>query len=555
MSPRSLRRRAEGPAGFAGILAASSAALLVLSGCATGTSSAAEGTAGTPTRGGTLTVATNGQEPDCIDPLVNSTAGVSVSRQFSDSLFWQTEDGKFEPWLATGYEVNEDGTVYTLGIREGVTFTDGAPLNAEAVKTNFDYMVDPATKSQLAAAYFRPYEKSIVKDEYTLEVHLKQPYNSFINILAQSYFALLSPKQITEAPETTCDKPIGSGPFIVEEWNKGRSVEFVRNDDYDWGPPGTHDGPAYVERFNLLFIDEDQVRANALRSGEVDAIDFVPTENMEEFEASSDYGYIEAVRPGTPYAMHLNTARAPFDDKRVRKALLHSINRPEIVSAASFGQWETSNFLTPSTPDYSAELGAAIEYDVAKANALLDEAGWTERDSDGYRVQDGKRLTAAAPLDGTNAARQRLAVLAQASAKEVGIEIEIELLAWQQLSERMWSGDYDIYSGLWSSNTADMLWLRWSSANISTPELVGQNQSNFANREFDELVDRARVSIDPEERKELYRQAQALLIGEVPSIPLYGDPRSAAFPNTVQGVKFDYAYLQPYWFDTWVEEK
>jgi peptide/nickel transport system substrate-binding protein len=553
MSPRSLRRRA--PVGFMGVLAASSAALLALSGCTTGISSAAEGPGGTPSKDGTLTVATNGQEPDCIDPLVNSTAGVSVSRQFSDSLFWQTEDGEFEPWLATGYEVNEDGTVYTLGIREGVTFTDGAPLNAEAVKTNFDYIVDPATKSQLAAAYFHPYEKSVVKDEYTLEVHLKQPYNSFINILAQSYFALLSPQQITEAPETTCDKPIGSGPFIVEEWNKGRSVEFVRNDDYDWGPPGTHDGPAYVERFDLLFIGEDQVRSNALRSGEVDAIDFVPTENMEEFEASGDYGYIEAVRPGTPYAMHLNTARAPFDDKRVRQALLYSINRPEIVSAASFGQWEPTNYLTPSTPDYSTDLGASIEYDVAKANALLDEAGWTERDAEGYRVKDGQRLTAVAPLDGTNAARERLAVLAQASAKEIGIEIKIELMAWQQLSDRMWSGDYDIYSGLWSSNTADMLWLRWSSANISTPELVGQNQSNFANEKFDELVEQARVSTDPDERKELYRQAQALLIEEVPSIPLYGDPRSAAFPNSVKGVKFDYAYLQPYWFDTWVEEK
>ena len=543
------------PARRASTLVPTAAALaltLALSACGTGSAESEAGD-GTPQPGGDFTVATNGQEPDCIDPLVNSTAGVVVSRNFSDSLFWQTEEGEFEPWLATGYDVSEDGKTYTFDIREGVTFTDGSPLNAEAVKTNFDYIVDPATKSQLSAAYFRPYESSTVTDEYTLEVTLEQPYNSFINILSQSYFALLSAEQITEAPETTCEQPIGSGPFVVEKWTKGQGIDFSRNDDYNWGPPGSHEGPAYVDTLSLLFIGEDQVRANALRSGEVDAVDFVPTENIEEFETNPDYGLIRSIRPGTPYALHLNNARAPFDDKRVRRALTSAINRESNVSAASFDQWTPANFLTSSTSDYSDDLDASIEYDVDKANQLLDEAGWTERDAAGYRTKDGERLSVEAPLDGANPARQRLTELVQADAKAVGIEIAIELLPWQQLSDRMWAGEYDVFSGLWSSNTADMLWLRWSSENISTPELVGQNQSNFSNDEFDELVEQARKSTDAGERTELYRQAQALLIEEAPSVPLYGDPRTAAFPNTVHGVKFDYAYLQPYWFDVWLE--
>ncbi|MFT4149026.1 MAG: ABC transporter substrate-binding protein [Paracoccaceae bacterium] len=507
-----------------------------------------------PVQGGDLVIATNGQEPACIDPLINATAGVIVSRNYSDSLFWQTEDGKFLPWLAEGYDVSADGKTYTLHIRKGVKFTDGAPLNAGAVKINFDYIVNPATKSQLGAAYLRPYDSSQIVDEYTLEVKLKQPYAPFINILAQSYFALLSPKQITESPETTCDAPIGSGPFIVKKWNKGSDIQFTRNPDYNWGPPGSHEGPAYVDNLDLLFIGEDEVRYNGLLTGEIDIVDFVPPQYFADVKANPDLGFIEAIRPGTSYALHLNNSRAPFNDLKVRKALLAAIDRPAIVDAASFGAWKAASYLTPSTPDYDPAVEDKIVYDPALANKLLDEDGWTERDSDGIRKKDGQRLVAIAPTDGTNAPRRRLSELAQAAARDVGIDIQIELLPWQQLSERMLKGDYDIYTGLWSSNTADMLWLRYATANIPKPELFGQNAAYFSLPAFDDLVEKARISSDPDERRQLYSKAQDLLVENVPSIPLYGDPRTAAFPHSIHGVKFDYAYLQPYWFDVWKEE-
>lgn len=508
----------------------------------------------TPVRGGTFTVATNGQEPACIDPLINATAGVIVSRNYSDSLVWQAEDGKFLPWLAESWTISDDGRVYTFKIRKGVTFTDGAKLDAQAVKTNFDYIVNPKTKSQLSMAYFKPYEKSVVIDNDTLEVHLKQPYNSFINILAQSYFALLSPKQITEKPETTCDAPIGSGPFKIVKWNKNSNIEFVRNNNYNWGPPGSHEGPAYVEKLDLLFIGEDQIRYNSLLNGEIDAVDFVPPENVEEIKQNPDFGFIRAIRPGTAYSWHLNNSRPPFNDSLVRKALLNSIDRATIVAASSFGQWELSDFLTSSTPDFAADLGKHLTYDPDQANKLLDEAGWTERDSDGVRKKDGKRLEGFIPLDGTNASRKRLAEQAQAGARAVGFDLNIELLPWQQLSERQLKGDYDVNAGLWSSNTADMLWLRFSSKNISDGKVLGQNAAYFSDPTFDELVEKARQSGDPEERKALYRQAQERLVELVPSVPLYGDPRTAAFQKRVKGVKFDYAYLQPYWFDVWLDD-
>jgi peptide/nickel transport system substrate-binding protein len=525
---------------------------LMMAGCKPET--AAKSTSTEPKRGGTFTVATNGQEPACLDPLVNASAGVIASRPYSDSLVWQTEKGEFVPWLAESWRISPDGKLYTFKLRKGVTFTDGAKFDANAVKANFDYIVNPATKSQLSAAYFSPYEKSVVIDDETVEVHLKQAYSAFINILAQSYFALLSPKQIAEAPQTTCDAPIGSGPFKLVKWNKGRSIEFVRNPDYNWGPPGSHAGAAYVEKFTLLFLGEDQVRYNSLLSGEVDAIDFVPPENVEEIKANPKFGFIREIRPGTSYAWHLNNARVPFNDLLVRQALLNAVDRKTIVAASSFGQWELSSFLTSSTPDYVADLKNQLTFDPARANQLLDKAGWTQRDGEGFRVKDGKRLIAYLPLDGTNASRRRLAEQAQAGARAVGIDIKIELLTWQKLSERQLAGDYDISAGLWSSNTADMLWLRFATNNISTAKKVGQNAAKFSDPSFDDIVEKARISVDPEQRRELYRDAQERLVELVPSIPLYGDPRTAAFPSRVKGVKFDYAYLQPFWFDVWLDD-
>lgn len=504
-----------------------------------------------PVQGGTLVVASNGQEPACLDPLVNATAGVIVSRHFSDSLFWQTEEGEFLPWLAESWSVSDDGLVYTFVIRKGVTFTDGAVLNAEAVKINFDYIVNPATKSQLGAAYLRPYQSSRVVDEYTVEVTLKQPYNPFINILAQSYFALLSPKQITEAPDTTCDKPIGSGPFIVKHWTKGSDIEFIRNPDYNWGPPGSHGGPAHVDALNLLFIGEDEVRYNGLFTGEIDIVDFLPPQYYAEVQSNPDLNFIEAVRPGTSYAMHLNNGRAPFNDQRVRQALLAAVDRGGAVEAASFGAWKAASYLTSSTPDYDPSVEDKFVFDPALANRLLDDAGWTARDADGIRIKDGQRLVAFAPTDGTNQPRRRLSELVQAAARDVGIEIRIDLLPWQSLSEKMRSGDYDILTGLWSSNTADMLWLRYASANIPTPELFAQNVAFHSLPAFDDLVEKARRSTDPAERKALYAQAQLLLVDSVPSIPLYGDTRNATFGPDIHGVKFDYAYLQPWFYDVW----
>ncbi|SDL81774.1 ABC transporter substrate-binding protein [Nonomuraea jiangxiensis] len=528
-------------------------AATLLAGC--GSTGASSPGGGAPKAGGTLVLGENGQEPPCLDPHGNASSdGPVATVPVADSLVWFDADGTIEPWLADSWNVSDDGLTYTFKLRHGVKFHDGAVWNAEALKLNFEHMKDPATKSPLAAAYIAPYEDSKVVDEYTLEVRLSSPYKPFLDILSQGYLGMISPKQIKEAPQTICEHPIGSGPFIFDKWTKGQSITYHRNPDYNWGPKGAkHTGPAYLDKLEIRFLAEDATRYNALASGEVDAIDFTPPQNVEDVKANPELGFLSAIRPGHPMSFWLNTSRPPFDDVKVRQALLAAVDRESIIKGVSFGQYDVAQgFVTSSTPGYAAALEGSIAYDPAKAGGLLDEAGWTGRDKDGIRTKDGKRLVAYFPIAANfPAQRMQIAVQTQAAARKIGLDIQLQTPPEQELTDRSNKGDYDMSSGLWATNTADVLWIQYSSENITTDKRRGQNVARLRDAQLDDLLERARQGENP---AKLYNQAQARLLELAPAIPFYDDPRPVAYQKKVRDLTFTPAYPSPYFYDTWLEQ-
>ncbi|MFG1703099.1 ABC transporter substrate-binding protein [Nonomuraea sp. M3C6] len=529
------------------------AAAALLAGC--GSTDASSGGDGAPKSGGTLVLGENGQEPTCLDPHGNASSdGPVATVPVADSLVWFDADGTIKPWLADSWQISDDGLTYTFKLRQRVKFHDGAVWNAEALKANFEHMKDPATKSPLAAAYIAPYQDSKVVDDYTLEVRLSSPYKPFLDILAQGYLGMISPKQIKEAPQTICEHPIGSGPFIFDTWTKGQSITYHRNPDYNWGPKSAkHTGPAYLDKLEIRFLTEDATRYNALASGEVHAIDFTPPQNVEDVKANPDLGFLSAIRPGHPMAFWLNTSRPPFDDVKVRQALLAAVDRQSIIKGISFGQYQVAQgFVTSSTPGYAAGLDGTIAYDPAKAGQLLDEAGWTAKDKDGIRVKDGKRLTAYFPIAANfPAQRMQIAVQTQAAARKIGLDIQLQTPPEQELTDRSLKGDYDMSSGLWATNTADVLWIQYSSENITTDKRRGQNVARLRDAKLDDLLERARQGEDP---AELYNQAQARLLELAPAIPFYDDPRPVSYQKKVHGLSFTPAYPSPYFYDTWLDQ-
>ncbi|MEU6729843.1 ABC transporter substrate-binding protein [Nonomuraea wenchangensis] len=522
-----------------------------LAGCgADAAPQAAAGDTG-PKSGGTLVLGENADEPACLDPHQLSTTNTTVvGRPIFDSLLWQDAEGELKPWLATAWKVSGDGLTYTFTLREGVTFHDGSAWDAEALKLNLEHMRDPATKSPLAASYIAPYKDAKVVDEHTLEVRLSSPYSAFLNVLAQSYLAMISPKQLKENPASTCEHPVGSGPFVFDTWTKGQSITYKKNPGYAWGPAG-REGPAYLDALEIRFLAEDATRYNALLAGEVDVIDNTPPASVEDVKANPDLAFTSIDRPGHPFSVWLNTGRAPFGDQKVRQALTLAVDRKAVIDSVSFGQWSVATgFITPSTPDHAE--GGQITYDPARANALLDEAGWTQKDKDGIRLKDGKRLTAVALDTGVNPQNTQILVQTQAAAAKAGIEIKIESVTAQESQDRTGKGDFDVSVGIWTTNTADVLWIQYSSKNITTPERRGQNTTRLSDDALDKLLEQARASTDAAERAAIYGKAQARLLDLAPAVPFYDRPSLVSSQKRVHGLAWDYAYGAVTFHDAWV---
>lgn len=232
----------------------------------------------------------------------------------------QAEDGTYKPHLATGWEISDDGLVYTFTLRDDVVFHDGTPFNAAVLKQNLDR---PLNEVGLATAGNAIVSTAVLSDD-ELQVTLGRKNAAFIHALSTPHWPIYSGKVLSEhTPAELGTDPalsIGTGPFRVKEYAKGSKLVLERNPDYAWAPEtADHEGPAYLDEVVIQFVPETQARIGALNSKQADAIDQVPPLNIGEVEAAGNT-VITQDNTGTPYYLALNTNIAPFDDKNVRLA-------------------------------------------------------------------------------------------------------------------------------------------------------------------------------------------------------------------------------------------
>ena len=528
------------------ILAALSA--LTLSACAATSSSGAP-----PEGGGTFVYAT-GKDISCLDPHVGGDMPqASIAAQYLDSLVSQDENGDIHPWLAESWESSEDGLTWTFKLRDDVKFTDGTPFDATALKVNLDRMVDPATQSSTAGGYLKPYVGTEVVDATTAVVTLNRPYAAFLEVLAQPFLGIQSPTALERPQDENCASPVGSGPFKIVGYTPQQEVQLVRNEDYNSAPPfAENSGPASIEKITWRIIPENATRYGALRTGEVDAIDFLPPENFAEAEADSRIELNLNDRPGNPTSLALNTTRAPFDDIDVRKAFLLAANVEAGIDSVFLG---TSTYaggpLSHVTRFYSPDFEDVYAYDLDEANELLDAAGWSETDSDGYRTKDGKRLTVSLPLTPEEwpAATVELFTQIQANAKQAGFEVKIDNVDGATGYERNISFDYDLRAEYWNTNTADVLRIVFSTEYLESAGWV-PNGSGYSNSELDTILNDALATNDAEEREDLYYEAQKIISGEALQLTLYSQSTQlASRGDKVASVVVEPSLALPYLYD------
>lgn len=483
-----------------------------------------------PKSGGTLTVGLS-FEPSGMDPHADLHKFIPIIVwPVYDTLIYKKPDNTFVPGLATSWDISSDGLVYTFKLRQGVKFHDGTPFNAQAVKFSFDRIVDPATKSRNAINLIGPYKSTDIVDDYTVKVNLKQPFAAFLDSASLSWLAITSPTAIQKWGKDYRLHQVGTGPFRWVEYIEKDHVTLERNPDYNWGSPiYKHQGAPYLDRITFRFITEDSVRLGTLQTGEIGVTNFeVPPQEWKSLESDSKLQAWKQLLPGEPNFYMINTTKPPTDDLAVRQAILHGLNRQQLVNTLYGGVLGVANGpLTPVTFGYNKNVEGMYPYNPDKAKSLLDQAGW-KPGSDGVRVKDGQKLAITII---TYTAQQQQEFI-QANLKTLGFQTEIQTLAPLAYIEACKGSKGNLCT--LSVNASDPSMLEGFFVPGAT-----YYWSFYKGEDISKLIlDGGRIS-DPAKRADLYSQAQAKIMEQGLVLPIYNSTAFWLAPATLQGLAFD----------------
>ena len=473
-------------------------------------------------------------EPKALDPAaVTAVNDFRILMNVFDGLV-RYKDGtlEVEPALATDWTISDDGTVYTFDLREGVTFHDGTPFNAEAVVFNFERMLNEDhpyhdTGPFPLAFFFSAVESVEALDDTTVEFTLNAPYAPFLSNLAYPTGLIVSPASVEEHGEEVGRNPVGTGPFTFVEWRSNEAVVVEGNPDYWDGAPG-------LEAVVFRPITDANTRTAEMLAGGIDLMVEVPPVALSEFEGDG-FTVHEQAGPHVWFLI-LNAKEGPFADKRVRQAANYAVNKEAIVNDVLEGTAEVAAGPTP--PAFAWAHNPDLEpypYNPDRARELLDEAGAEDAELTFYVTEGGSGM-----LDPV-----AMGTAIQADLEAVGFDVTIETYEWNTFLGEVnpgLEGKADMAEMAWMTNDPDTLpFLTLRSEAL--PDQGGFNSGYYSNPEVDELLEAARVETDQEERARLYREMQEIVQEDAPWVFVANWKQNAVTNDRVDGFS-----LQPSFF-------
>jgi ABC-type transport system substrate-binding protein len=436
-----------------------------------------------------------------------------------ESLLELTPKGEIVPRLAEKWEVSPDATEFTLRLRKGIKFHDGTPFNAEAVKVNFDRLLDPkvAIRYRFLVA---PISTVTVADEFTVKIKTKSPFAALVSNMTHQATGIQSPDALKASWEKPLIKPVGTGPFMFKEWVPGNKFVMARNDNY-WGKK------PLLEEVTWRVIPDDASRVVALETGEVQAAVRIPPFDIPRLKADKKLVVLSAASVRTIY-LGFNTLKEPFQDKRVRQAINYAVNKEAIVKHVLGGVGRVSDAaISPGIFGYAPIK--TYEYNIEKAKALLAEAGFPK----GFE-------TTLHPAVGRYYMDASVATAVAADLLKVGIRAEIKMMEWgtylPSILREKDQVEHKIYMLGWGCVTGDADYGLYTLYHSKEWPKKGMNASFYANEKLDQLLDGARSTANSEERKKLYKEALTLINEEAPWLFLHSEVQMVGARANVKGI-------------------
>ncbi|WP_281690203.1 ABC transporter substrate-binding protein [Pseudonocardia thermophila] len=513
----------------------------LLAGCGAG-GAAAAAPAGPPQPGGTLRFAVSSDQ-GCVDPQqVGSNDSIYSLRQLVDSLTDQDpETGELKPWLATSWTSNPDATSYTFTLKSGVTFSDGTPLDAAAVKANFDRIPQLGARGTLPKGYLAGYVGSTVLSPTEIKVDFDRPNVQFLQGTSTHSLGIISPASAALSDDERCAKVIGSGPFVLESYTKNSSIVLSRRTGYT-SPSSLaeHTGDAYLDRLEFRIVPESGVRVGSLIAGEVDAIGNIGQQDEAPL-AGAGIQLPARANPGLPFGITFNLSRPFGADPAIREALSWAIDRDEVVSAVYTSATKPATApLASSTPGY-ADQSALLGHDQAKAAAVLDAAGWLPG-PDGVRVKDGRPLRIELTWFNNAGSNKPTLELLQQQVRRVGIDLQLRERPISDASVIQQSGEFDALWGNLTRADPDILRSSYSSK--------GANTYRFPASPLDDLLAEQAAQSDEDQRSATVAKILTNLTENYLTIPVVELTTTLGVAANVHGLKYD-ASSRIQLYDTW----
>ncbi len=489
---------------------------------------------GGPAFGDTLVEASIGDISGLIPNITSDSASHEIGNLVYSNLIRTDKELRLEGELAEGWEVSKDELTITFHLRRGVTWHDGVELTADDVDFTYRYMVDPKTPTAYGES-FRQVRHTKVVDRYTYRVTYEKPYAPAL----LSWGIWILPRHILEAPwkagvdlRTTPQNrhPIGTGPYLFREWKTGEKVVLEANPDYWEGRP-------FIKRVVYRIIPDQSTIFLELKAKNIDLAGLTPIQYRRQTDfpafrkAFNRYRYLAN---GYAY-LGLNLLDTRFQDKRVRHAMAHAINKQEIIEGVLLGLGQPAvGPYKPGTWWYQANV-KTYPFDPERAKALLAEAGWKDKNSDGILERDGKPFSFTIRTNQGNQVRQQTAEIIQRRLRAVGIDVKIHVVEWAAfINTFLRKKDFEAIILGWGLGLDPDQFDIWHSSKTGSDEL---NHISYKDPKADALLEAGRRTFNEAKRKAIYGEFQDLMAEEQPVIFLYVPEALPVVSGRVRGIE------------------